>query len=196
MNTSDDEKDRTEENKIQFLKYTITYLDNRVHLIDTKASLLIAIQGVFIGLLTFIFKQIFPKNYTSSFKTVGYLIVGVALFFLVSAIISLLMTIRPTRSLLSLRVKMLCDKKLRRNHVMWPLEIDGFPKKESDYTKRIDTLDFEDIERNYKRTHFVLLQLIRMKYEYYRCSMLLMKISILWSAIGFGITVILKALGL
>jgi hypothetical protein len=79
---------------------------------------------------------------------------------------------------------------------MWPLEVDRFPKKEDDYVKRIDTLDFEDIERNYKRTHFVLLQLIRKKYEYYRCSMLLMKISILWSVVGLGITVILKALGL
>ena len=183
----------TDENKVDFLKYNISYLENRIRFIDNKASLLIAIQGGFLGLLMVVFKQIFPKCHTSNIEPIGYMVVGGAFLIIVITIFTLVMTIRPTKCPFSLEIDLLPEGEVT-NHVMWFNDKDGFPNSVEDYNKRIDSLKALDFLDNYKRTHFILLQLIRKKYRYYRWCILLIKIVVVWSAVGFAIIILLKAL--
>ena len=54
---------------IDFLKTSIAYLENRIAIVDNKASILITFQGVFFGLLVYIIKDVFLTTHQSNINT-------------------------------------------------------------------------------------------------------------------------------
>ena len=61
MKTIPDDKMKNEadEKVIAFLKDMVAYLENRIAIVDNKSSILIAVQGLFFALLTYIIKEVF-----------------------------------------------------------------------------------------------------------------------------------------
>ena len=43
---------KTDENIIDFLKDSIAYLENRITIVDNKANIILAVEGVLLGSLT------------------------------------------------------------------------------------------------------------------------------------------------
>ena len=73
MKTMPDDKLKNEadEKVIDFLKDAVAYLENRIAIVDNKASILIAVQGIFFALLTYIIKEAFLTTYQSCINVVS-----------------------------------------------------------------------------------------------------------------------------
>lgn len=191
---------RNEENKqgkdvIDFLKYSITYLEDRIRLRDNKASILIVVQGVIFGAFTFAIKEILlnpaiSSNKLPGYKELVYIVLGVAFFLSLVTIALLIQAIRPTNRYFGLNIPV--NRLEKKHYVMW--FHDKFPGTPEDYKKEIEALNESEIKQNYQATHFVHLQLVKRKTQSYKWAVLIMKLSILW--IGTGISTLLLAVTL
>lgn len=191
---------RNEENKqgkdvIDFLEYSITYLEDRIRLRDNKASILIVVQGVILGAFTFAIKEILlnpaiSSNKLPGYKELVYIVLGVAFFLSFVTISLLIQTIRPTKRYFGLNIPV--NRLEKKHYVMW--FHDEFPGTPEDYKKEIEALNESEIKQNYQATHFVYLQLVKRKTRPYKWAVLIMKLSMLW--IGTGISILLLAMTL
>ena len=170
---------------IDFLKTSIVYLENRIAIVDNKASILIAFQGVFFGLLVYIIKDVFLTTHQSNINTTSYIVLGGAFVVFILTVLLLLETIRPTKMIIRLRVPFV-DMEIK-DYVMW--FGDKFPTTPDNYNNKIDTLNILKIKENYKKVHFITLQLVKNKYMFYGWAVIGMKLLVLWSAIGITILV-------
>lgn len=171
-----------------FLKDAVTYLENRINLVDNKASILIAAQGVFFGLLTYIVKEVFWTKNPSSINAVSYVVLGGAFVIFIVTVLLLLQTIRPTKKFFGLRVPF--TRMEIENYVMWP--DDEFPTTPEDYENKVNKLDSLKIKENYEKVHFITLQLVRNKYRVYGWAVVGIKLLVLWTAVGVTILTFLK----
>lgn len=167
--------------RVRFLKDALTYLEARIKLIDNKASIFIAIQAGLFALITYTTTELFWTEELSIIKSVTYAFLAADFVIMSLTILLLVQTIRPSRGLLSLEIPL--DQMEMEDYVMWPQK-GGFPKSAKDYRTRIESLDLSRIRANYERAHYITLQLIRIKYRYYRWAAFGMKCMVLWSAIG------------
>lgn len=178
--TNADNKD-----KVDFLKYSIEHLEKRIALIDNKANILIVSLGVFFVAILYVMEKIFELQ---------SVLVLISLAIYLAIILLLFLAMRPTKCFLSLKVKPVRPKV--EKYIMWP--DNNFPlstKTDVDYKEyanKIDGLELTDILNNYKKTHFITLQLIDRTYKYYRWAVLFMKILVLWSAISLVILCFMK----
>ena len=173
---------------IDFLKTSIAYLENRIAIVDNKASILITFQGVFFGLLVYIIKDVFLTTHQSNINTTSYIVLGGAFVVFILTVLLLLQTIRPTKMIIGLHVPFV-DMEIK-DYVMW--FGDDFPTTPDNYNNKIDTLNELKIKENYKKVHFITLQLVKNKYMFYGWAVRGMKLLVLWSAIGITILVLLK----
>ena len=173
---------------IDFLKTSIVYLENRIAIVDNKASILITFQGVFFGLLVYIIKDVFLTTHQSNINTASYIVLGGAFVVFILTVLLLLETIRPTKMIIRLRVPFV-DMEIK-DYVMW--FGDKFPTTPDNYNNKIDTLNILKIKENYKKVHFITLQLVKNKYMFYGWAVIGMKLLVLWSAIGITILALLK----
>lgn len=173
---------------IDFLKTSIAYLENRIAIVDNKASILITFQGVFFGLLVYIIKDVFLTTHQSNINTASYIVLGGAFVVFILTVLLLLQTIRPTKMIIGLRVPFV-DMEIK-DYVMW--FGDEFPTTPDNYNNKIDTLNELKIKENYKKVHFIILQLVKNKYMFYGWAVRGMKLLVLWSAIGITILALLK----
>ena len=192
MKTMPDDKLKNEadEKVIDFLKDAVAYLENRIAIVDNKASILIAVQGIFFALLTYIIKEVFLTTYQSCINVVSYVVLGGAFVIFIPTVLLLLQTIRPSKKFFGLNVPVKDRDKKEENYVMWPSK--KFPTTLDNYINKIDTFDPSKIKENYEIGHFITLQLVRNKYKFYRWAVVGMKILVLWSAIGITIIAFLK----
>jgi len=183
-------KNEADEKVIDFLKDAVAYLENRIAIVDNKASILIAVQGIFFGLLTYIIKKVFLTTYQSCINIVSYVVLGGAFVIFIPTVSLLLQTIRPSKKFFGLKVPFKDRDKKEENYVMWPTK--KFPTTLDNYINKIDTFDLLKIKENYEKGHFITLQLVRNKYKFYRWAVVGMKILVLWSAIGITVIAFLK----
>ncbi|MCK4735262.1 MAG: hypothetical protein KAT65_22605 [Methanophagales archaeon] len=181
-------KNEADKQVTDFLKDAVTYLENRIAIVDNKASILIAVQGVFFALLTYIIKEVFLTTYQSSINVVSYVVLGGAFVIFILTVLLLLQTIRPSKMVFGLRVPF--ENMEVENYVMW--FDDKFPTTPDNYSNKINTLDLSRIKENYEKVHFITLQLVRNKYGFYRWAAVGMKLLVLWSAIGITVIAFLK----
>ena len=174
---------------IDFLKDGVAYLENRIALIDNKASILIAVQGVFFAVLTYIIKEVFLTTHQLNINVGSYVVLGGAFVIFILTVLLLLQTIRPSKMIVRLDIPF--NKMEVENYIMW---FDGnkFPATPDSYRSKISTLDLSKIKGNYEKVHFTTLQLLRNKYRFYRWAALGMKLLVLWSAIGITVLVFMK----
>ncbi len=177
-----------DEKVVDFLKESVTHLENRISLLDNKAGILLAVQGVLIGSVTYAINEIFVSETASSVNTISFIILAVsfALFSVIAVL--LLQTIRPAKHYFGFSVG-LKEMKID-NYVMWPNS--DFPSTPEDYLKTIKALGKSDIGRNYYKLHFNTLQLVRKKYGPYRWATLGMKLLVGWQFIGIVILSVMK----
>ena len=174
---------------IDFLKYGITYLEKRISIIDNKASILIAAQGVFLALLTYLIKEVFLTTDHACINVASYIVLGGAFILFIATVLLLLQTIRPAKKIFELSIPF---KKMEvENYIMW-FDDDKFPTTSQDYRNKISTLDLSKIKGNYEKVHFITLQLVRNKYRFYKWAALGMKLLVLWSGIGITVLIFLK----
>ena len=76
------------------------------------------------------------------------------------------------------------------NYVMW--FNDKFPKTPNNYNNKIDALNILKIKDNYKKVHFITLQLVKRKYMFYGSAVIGMKLLVLWNTIGITVLAFLK----
>ena len=183
MMAIDDDKLKNESDKyiIDFLKDAVTYLENRIAIVDNKASVLIAVQGVFFALLTYIIKQVFLTTNQSSINEVSYAVFSGAFIIFIPTVVLLLQTIRPSKMIIGFGVPI--NKMELENYIMW-FDGDKFPTTSDNYLKKINALDLTKIKENYENLHFITLQMVRRKYYFYRWAVVGMKLLVLWSALG------------
>lgn len=174
--------------RVKFSKDLLTYLENRINMLDNKASILIAIQGGLGALITWVTKEVFWTDTLPMIKSVSYIILAVDFSIMFLTILLLTQVIRPSKKFFGLRVPL--DKMKVEGYVMWP--DDGFPKSEEDFRIKIASLDSSKIQENYNKANYTALQLVRLKYGYYRYAASCLKIMIALSALGLFILALLK----
>ena len=182
---SDDELDKL---VAKFLKDALSYLEDRIKLVDNKASILIAIQGGLFALVAWVTKEVFWTKTPSIINCASYIFIAIDFIIMILTILLLVQTIRPGKWFFGLEVPI--DKRQEKGYVMW-FE-DGFPRSMEDYRERIDSLDQGRIRANYEKAHYTTLQLVRRKYSCYRWAVVGMKVMIVFSMIGLGILTWLK----
>ncbi|MBN1761652.1 MAG: hypothetical protein JW878_01050 [Methanomicrobia archaeon] len=175
-------RDDKDKQVIEFLKYAISYLENRISMVDRKASILIAGLGVFFTLLTYMIQGEFFTLESSDINKSIHIWLGIAFVFFIIDVLLLLQTIRPTKWFFCLELPIIDRYKNNENYVM--LHRKYFPAELDDYTNKINKFDLSIIKENYEKTHYITLQLVRMKYKFYNPAVLLTKLLVLWVAIG------------
>ena len=176
---------------INFLRYVINYLENRIDLVDKKASILIAVLGIVFASFTYIIKEMFWNGTSTDIITSTIFALSLVIFLITLSL--LIQSIRPSKWFLGLHVPF--DDMNIENYVMWPYHHsdDYFPSTSLDYWQRINKIKSNplEIEKNYGKLHFITLQLIRRKYKFYRWATLSMKIWIAYSILGMTILLLL-----
>jgi len=180
--------DSVDKQVIEFLKDMVIYLENRISIVDNKASILIGVQGLYFGVLTYIVSEFFLTTCQSSVRVASYVVLGIAFAVFVATMLLLLLTIRPARWILGPNVPFV--RMEVKNYVIW--FDNDFPTTPDSYSRRIDALDLLQIRRNYEKVHFISLQLVRNKYRFYRWAAVGMKLLVLCSAVGMVVLVALK----
>jgi hypothetical protein len=156
--------------------------------VDNKANILLAVEGVLLGSLTYAVNEIFLTQSASTINTYGYIILGGA--FILFTIIALLLihAIRPAKYFFGLKVPF---KKMKvDNYVMWYDK--DFPSTADKYINIIKKLNVDSIKNNYYKQHFISLQLVRNKYTPYMWATLGMKLLVIWTFVGVLLLVVLK----
>lgn len=167
---------------LDFLKYAISHVEQRIQLIDNKAGLLMGIQGGFFVLVMFTFKELFSKGDKGSLGAGVYVAILIAFVSAVWAIMLLVMTIKPVKKFCDLEVKV--EEGDCENYVMWKRH--GFPESADEYRERLEVVKAGaplEVEKNYEEVYFVKLQIIKRKYRYYNRAIKVMRISILGNSL-------------
>lgn len=181
-------EDTTQSKVIEFLRDSVTHLENRINLVDNKADILLAVQGVLIGSLTYAVNEIFITHQSSTINTVSYIFLAVSFFLFTVVALLLLQTIRPSRKFFGLNVPF--TEMQINNYVMWPKH--NFPSAPENYISTLEGFNDSSIRQNYFKLHFTTLQLVRNKYRPYRWATLAMKISVVWIFLGVIVLSLLK----
>ena len=158
----------------------ITYLENRISLLDNKASILLAIQTLFIGVIYYIAKDYSLPQLQHNLYLYFYSFLYLSTIIFIRSIYLLLQTIRPTK-----RLSAKVDTENISESLMW--------------FKKNDQIDFEEFKGRIKQndkdsflnslivTQYKCIQLNKLKYNYYRKAMRLIRIYLLLNFIGFSI---------
>ena len=187
----DDDKLKNESDNqiIDFLKDAVTYLENRIAIVDNKASVLIAVQGVFFALLAYTINEVFLTTYQSPIIEVSYAVFGGAFVIFIPTVLLLLQTIRPSKMIIGFEVPI--NKMALDNYIMW-FDGDKFPTTSDNYLEKINAIDLSKIKENYENLHFITLQMVRRKYYFYRWAVVGMELLVLWSALGIVVLAYFK----
>ncbi len=185
---------REDKTVTEFLKDAVAYLENRIGMLDTKASILIAVQALVFAVLAYTMGEVFLKERCVLMRIGSCISLGVAFVLFTATVFLLLQTVRPSKSCLGLHAG-LCKMKVC-NYVMWFVDDkdEDFPTSPHEYRERIRKLNRSQIKANYEKTHYTLLQLVRRKYRSYRWAVRCMKFLVLWSALSIAGLALLKCL--
>ncbi|RWZ50165.1 hypothetical protein EQV77_17500 [Halobacillus fulvus] len=171
-----------EQRKFEFLTYAIQHVENRIALMDQKASILMAIMGGFYVLIVSLLKDfvgLFQTGDTGILLKISayiFLIIGLLITFIV--VYYLLMTIRPRKGMIH---KMELDRMPIQRPIFW---FNNGATEINTYQPRMDQLDEVDMYENLKVAHFTGLQLVKRKYFYYRKSISWMNVLIVYNSVG------------
>ena len=168
--------------KIEFLKFSISYIENRIKLVDTKANILLAIQIGLLGVLTWFMENLLFSEKALPVPSWGYVLVFLSIIFNVYIVLLLLQTLRPTKYLFSKNT--VVKDHDTKTWTMWPQENEIFNKQE--FSKRISDLTPNIILGEYENSLFAIRQLVGKKYFYYRYAVLVTKAEIIVISLGLG----------
>ena len=105
-------------------------------------------------------------------------------------------TIRPTKRILGFDTRDLFKPDMTvEPYVMWPAREwpeSGFPQSPEDYKTKIQLIDQGKIRENYEKTNYIALQLVGLKYKYYRLATWWLKIMIVVAFVGIFILAFIK----
>ena len=155
--------------KVDFLWESNKLLEGRINLLNSNASVIIAIETAYFALIMFLFKSLL------NIITINW-IIGITFIFLVLIsgiiIIFALAIIRPTDKILGSKISV---EDISKNRLIWPNKepnIELFNKDLENYTPKEGELE---IAHNV----FVRHQLIRKKYKRYHIAIVLAKLQVL-----------------
>jgi len=172
-------------------KTALNYLEGRINLLDTKASIIIAVETLFIGILTFLLEhaELFNSKWNLTFLLFLFLLVS----FLISFIIigKLLWVVRPTRKFFWKKDPSPNSppNKEKIPSIFWPnMSVSEEPTKDA-FKKSWDRIknSNDSFEEDLCETIFTLHKLIFRKYKHYRCAIWLAKMQALILGIFFVI---------
>ncbi len=90
-------------NKIESLRFSIQYINDRIGKIDNKANILIAVQTGTLTAVTWVIEKIFISN--NLYVGESHLAIGINAIISTLVVCILLQTVRPTNWFLGFRVK-------------------------------------------------------------------------------------------
>ncbi|MEW6601825.1 MAG: hypothetical protein AB1499_12710 [Nitrospirota bacterium] len=163
--------------KLEFLKYSVDYIENKINRVDNKANILIAIEAGLFGISTFLMDKLF----LSKDKYVCESILFLSILFLLTTIIIgyLLQTLRPSTNYLSHRAGIIYYSEDDR--LMWPTKR-SFDKER--FKQMTENLNDKNIMDELNSSLFVAHQLVTKKYSAYRTAVLLTKYQLIITLIG------------
>lgn len=164
-------------NKEELLQYSISYIENRIQLVDSKANMLIAIQGGIFGAVTWVIDKLFLSG--GEFKILSQLLIAATAVFSGMIIINLLQTIRPTKRFFSNQTN--AGAASMKNDavkvgIMWPANSASLSKEAFD--ELLDNVDEKTATHEFKTSLFVSRRLVFKKYHFYRRAVWLLKIEV------------------
>ena len=165
--TNNAQKNKSDKDIIEFLKYGIDYSENRISIVDNKASILIAVQTLLFGLFVFIMKEVFWSIDHPLIKPASYVVLGVAFVIFVITVILLLQAICPSKRFLQKIIPIKDKEKDIENYVMWLDKYNISLKSWEDYREKINKFTLKEIKENYEKSHHISLQLVYNKYKFY-----------------------------
>jgi len=181
-----------EPTRLDKIEKSINYLENRIVLLDNKASVLLAAITLYLGFLVYLYDTIIPKYFDSPPQIWSVSFLGISFVFFIIIFIGLLMVVRPTKKIFSRRTD--SSKVSWDNIKLYSWYDSTFPDNFHSYQERINGLTTEDIKGNIYRTHFIILNRIRNKYKYYRNSVFIIKYMISFNVLSIILLIILAVL--
>ena len=151
-------------NNTEFSTFTISYLENRISLVDQKASIIIALQTLLVGLVTFVFKEYALSIISTVYRHYGFIFQATSIIVGLIPIMYCLQIIRPSD---------------------WPFGQPNTKEKHINilmWFSRDQYLSFEELLKILKKNHsatflesltktqHMCLQLLNLKYRYYRLA--------------------------
>ncbi len=173
---------------IDFLKYSIRYLENQIKLIDQKSGFLIGGLGIFYIALTIMVSHLFLQSALLYINIFGFIALIGIFVLTVMCILSLQRSYTEANEQDNLERLSLIDD------FMWYSE--KFPGTGDDYKNRIKTMDDFSIKKCYMQSHYVLLQLIRDKYRYYHGALDKVKLMFVMSLYSVAFLFLLRVVSL
>jgi hypothetical protein len=160
--------------KFDLLRFSISYTENRIQLVDNKAGILMAIQAGLFGIITWTVDKLFLSR--DVLVIPSYVLMIVTAVFAVVIMGFLLQTIRPVKWFLSLYAGI---RKLDGNKgIMWGLSKSLLDDEE--FPKKMLELSDDEIELEYVSTLFAVRQLVVRKYTAYRHAVQIAKVGLLF----------------
>lgn len=162
----------------EFFQNVVSYLENRVQMIDNRSNIFLAVA---LGLLVaygYITKEFF-------YNRGGYLFLGIHIILSLSSCLLFLQALRPSRYFFwgSAAPKQLeCEK-----YLFWPEHnpnMDRMLKNDKEFEKCIQNFTKQDIFHNYQRAIHAELKIIKSKYMFYRKAVTLFKFLIVFDIIA------------
>lgn len=153
---------------VQFLWEIIKFLENRISMIDTKSSYVIAIETGIFALITFIVDKISPLKHVNWGPQA--ILIFTALFS-GTVILLLLWTIRPTDRFFSINVTL---EHLQSPDLIWP----GADITKEKFLASFENITDEKAESELKSKIFDRHQILNRKYKPYKIALFLVKIQL------------------
>ena len=159
------------EKKLDHLKFYINYTQNRINLLDTKCSILVAVETAFIASVTFIVNQVFSPSF--ELNLLGYSVIALGVAFSCIIMLFLLNTIRPSKCFFNLGTNLLWKES---EGILWP----GMKRfiREEEFSTKVDSLNEKLLASDFEAMAYNLYMLIFEKYKYYRIAVWLIKIQV------------------
>ena len=158
------------EAKIDFLKYAISYNEDRINKVDNKSNILIAIQAGSFAAITWVIEKIFLAN--KIFINESYILLAANALLSALTICLLLQTIRPSNFFVGIFTK---KSSSNIKSIIWPNKLQyNF----SQFQNQISQINENDIISEYYLTLNAVQNLVFRKYKPYRFAVALMKVQV------------------
>lgn len=154
--------------KLNFWWETHRLLEGRINMLDSKASVVIAIETGLFALIAFVVDK---SPFKEQNPWAGYVLLGLTALLAGAVILVLLWTIRPTDCPLGKKITL---EGLSPHHLMWPSK----NPQRTDFANKAATINEKIAEEDLTDGIFRRHQLLRRKYSRYEFAIWLAKIQV------------------
>ncbi len=171
-----------------YLANALDHLEKRIQFVDSKVSILLALQGGLFLVFSLIVKEVFFDSQFFLVRLLARSVIGIYFWLLIAFGLKCIQIIRPSDSLWTARISM---KRITVPFdILWP-STKTYEDPET-FKKKISELSDDTMLQNYTSAILIRLQLLNKKYNRYRSFTLFFKSLFFYCAVAPPLLQIIK----